>query len=75
MDLDQVLFELRAQLELLDASILSIERLARFQRRRQHPRSGRSTIEPARRHREEPRSEPPKAMAAGSKPPEPRNPA
>ena len=75
MDLDRVLFELRAQLELLDASILSIERLARFQRRRQHPRSGRPTIEPARRHREEPRSEPPKAMAAGSKPPEPRNPA
>lgn len=66
MDLDQVLVELHAQLELLDATILSMERLARLDRRPQRRRGGRWTMEPTRRHRNRPRSKPPKAMAAGS---------
>ena len=74
MDLDRVLLELRARLDLLDATILSIERLGELHHGRQRQRGVGATMEPARRHREEPRSKPQKAMAARAESPrDPRN--
>jgi hypothetical protein len=67
MDLDQVLVELHAQLDLIDATILSFERLASLQRpTRERHQSRRRRIEPARRHRRAPMATPQKAMRAGS---------
>jgi hypothetical protein len=66
MDLDQVLVELHEQLDLIDATILSFERLAPFQPpTRVRHQSRRRRIEPARHHRREPMARPQEAMRAG----------
>jgi len=67
VDLDRVLVDLRAQVELIDATIVSLERLAEFDRRmRERRRSGRRRVEPLRRRRRERLGSPRKAMGAGS---------
>jgi hypothetical protein len=65
MNLDEVLAELRVELELLDASIHSLESLAPVNLRTAQGRRGRSRAQPPRRHRRAYLTEPPRAAGAG----------